>query len=131
MEAISPPEPFSSLLAMRESHLDLLESRDSPRESPEYLDVVNSRIMRFVATGALMESASDRRIGQSIIDYWTTVLQRSGDPDASAMLAPFDPRYREQGAQQCPYMGLESFQVSDHQKFFGREEMVEQLARMA
>jgi energy-coupling factor transporter ATP-binding protein EcfA2 len=131
METISPPEPFSSLLAMRESHLDLLESREKLRESPEYLDLVNSRVRRFVATGALMESASDRRIGQSIIDYWTTELQRSGDPDASAMLAPFDPRYRELGAQQCPYMGLESFQVSDHQKFFGREEMVEQLARMA
>ena len=79
----------------RMSHLQLSEEYDqagdriSEATRPRFEEFIG----RAVATGVLLESASERRSAQGLIDYWTSQLQAAGGAESlrSMPLRRYDP----------------------------------------
>src|SRR4051794_18841869 len=69
---------FPSLAAMRSAHRDLLARHRRSGNRPELLNAMKVFLRRGGATGALLEIDSERHAGQSVLDYWATILYRAG-----------------------------------------------------
>src|SRR5690349_18125462 len=108
---INTSTTFASLNELREAHFALLERQRSDDElSNTTITAIKAFIQRSVATGGLLDSDSDRRVAQSLLDYWSNVLHRVGDEPLDALLADFDPTLApELPDSACPYVGLEAF----------------------
>ena len=117
--------PYPSLLELKETHTRLRKLR-SEAETPSVLDEIETFIQRGSATGAILDNDDDRRLTQSYLDYWVTVLYRAKRIPSDATLAEFDPSLAPQlDDSLCPYKGLNAFQETDRNVFFGRERLVE------
>jgi WD40 repeat protein/tetratricopeptide (TPR) repeat protein len=130
--------PFRSLTSMREAHSELIrkgrEDGDAER-SPEFVNAIIIFVRRAVATGTILDQHSDRSAAQGLVDYWLTIIYRSGRdfPDAETTLADFDiSRQPELSSEDCPYLGLETFSETKAEFFFGRKNLLNQwIARLA
>lgn len=117
--------PYPSLLELKETHTRL-RKLCSEAETPSVLDEIETFIQRGSATGAILDNDDDRRLTQSYLDYWVTVLYRAKRIPSDATLAEFDPSLAPQlDDSLCPYKGLNAFQETDRNVFFGRERLVE------
>src|SRR5260370_24040653 len=119
---------ISSMAALKTAHLEL-EKRykgKKPRP-PDLLDEIEAFVRRGQATGALLDSRDEQTAGQSLLDYWATVLSRF-HRDIDATLAEYDPNEApDLSGVECPYKGLDSFREQDSRYFFGRERLVQEL----
>jgi WD40 repeat protein len=125
-------EAFTSLLALRTSHRKLLERRGKDGNTTEFLDDVETFVQRGTATGVFLDARSDRWQAQNLIDYWCNELYHARRKAPDTTLAEFDLDLApELDDSLCPYLGLQTFGYSQHNLFFGRsgliEEMVEKL----
>ena len=129
---------FASAERMRIVHTDLL-GRDDETESSDHLvrDAFLSRASMFLMigekTGAILDDPEDRWAAQSQLDYWYTVLYRASKQPQCPRLAPFDEKaVPSLEDRSCPYRGLAAFDSSDHDLYFGRQRLLNELmARMA
>src|SRR5262249_52882012 len=70
----------------------------------------------------------DRWVAQSLLDYWSTTLDRVGRTPPESVLADFDATLAPVLPDHpCPYRGLDAFSVDDRRFFFGRDRMIEEL----
>jgi|GEM_PF-5078672 len=124
IDAADGAVPFDSLEVMAESHTELLRRELSAggEEQPNFLGDVREIIQRGRATGAILESLSERRTAQSLLNYWITVLYRAGDVEPpDAILVPFqEPKRLDLATVNYPYLGLNPFTEADHGRFYGR-----------
>ena len=119
---------FLSLASLREAHHDLLKRRRTQRDTPEFLAEVKNFIHKGQVTGSLLDVEEDRVAAQSLLDYWSNDLYRAGREPPDATLADFDPSLApELNDALCPYLGLSAFQETDHNRFFGRRDLIDTL----
>jgi hypothetical protein len=106
----------------------LLRRRREDGDTPHFLADVDSFIRRGQATGALLDGDEDRWASQSLLDYWANILYKTGQALPETTLAEFDPSLAPELADDlCPYLGLDAFQESDREIFFGRRRLIEHL----
>jgi energy-coupling factor transporter ATP-binding protein EcfA2 len=116
---------YSSLHELREAHARLRKLH-SEGETGQVLDEVDIFIQRASETGAILDNDDDRRLAQSFLDYWVTVLYRAKRTPSDAILDEFDPSLAPQlDDSLCPYKGLNAFQENDQDLFFGRQRLIE------
>lgn len=116
--------PFDSLRALADSHTELLRRELSSENTLDssFLADVRELIERGRATGAVLDSVSERRTAQSLMNYWVTVLYRAGQEGlGNAILVPYaEPERFDQATAQYPYVGLSPFTEADQDRFYGR-----------
>lgn len=121
---------FLSLASLKDAHTDLLKRYHSDEISERFFSDASAFIKRGRATGALLDADDDRSIAQSLLDYWVTVLYRAGQEPPEAVLAEFDRNKAPKLADHmCPFMGLDAFQTENHDLFFGRKRLVDNLIK--
>ncbi len=125
-------EAFPSLSALRTTHRRLLERRGKDGQSDKFLDEVEQFVAHGIATGAFLDTRSDRWQAQNLIDYWANELYHARRQAPETNLLEYDPGLApELDDSLCPYLGLQTFGASQQSFFFGRTaliaEMVEKL----
>jgi energy-coupling factor transporter ATP-binding protein EcfA2 len=119
---------FASLAALKAAHSDLLQRRRSVGDRPESLDEIAAFVARGQATGVLLDDNDARETAQSLLTYWANLLYRAGREPPDSTLADFDSLLApELPDALCPYLGLDAFHEDDHDKFFGRRDLVAKL----
>jgi WD40 repeat protein len=121
-------QPFPSLAALRAAHAELLKRCQRDGYVPAHLERAVDLIRRGTAAGALLDEDDERDGAQSLLDYWSTILMRTGIEPPDAMLAEFDPSAApEIPDEACPYLGLDPFSEDKTDMFYGRRRLVEWL----
>lgn len=119
-------ERFPTLAALRYAHQELLRAMREGSEIAQYTETIVAFIQRGIATGKLLESEDDRLTAQSLLDYWSATLYRAGLVSPDATLAEFDPQLEpELDDASCPYVGLDPFDETNQDRFFGRQRLVD------
>lgn len=118
---------------LREAHITLLRYEEAHGIDDKLTAAAQRFISAVQASGMLIESPVQRHAAQSIIDYWVTALLRINLDSPIAILAEYDHRLAPNlPPEQCPYVGLNAFDETDSNRFFGRERLVKQwLERLA
>jgi tetratricopeptide (TPR) repeat protein len=120
---------YDSFTGLKEVHATLLK-RYSEGETEELLDEISTFIQRASNTGAVLDAENERDASQSLIDYWMTIIYRAKRTPPDATLAEFNPDLAPRlDDDKCPYLGLNAFQESDKEKFFGRQRGIELLLK--
>jgi WD40 repeat protein len=120
--------PFPSLPALHSAHLELIRRQRESATTPELNADADDFIQRGSATGVLLDADADRETAQGLLDYWATILYRTGYEPPDATLAEFDAELApELDDALCPYVGLDSFRESDNRVFFGRQHLIQEL----
>ncbi len=123
------PNEFSSLAALRQAHVGLLQ-RHRAGQSDGLLDEVEDFVVRGSATGAVLDTEAERWEAQGVLDYWLAVLFRAHRNPSQGALQPFDPsRAPQLEDSSCPYRGLEAFREAQHGVFFGRRRVTTEMVR--
>jgi tetratricopeptide (TPR) repeat protein len=117
---------------MRAAHVEMMHAMRRAGGDKQLIGRVRIFIDRVKATGARLNSASDRDAAQNIITYWASYLFTADDRDALSavppILDPFDPASApDLSKARNPYQGLNSFGIDDAAGFFGREEATKTL----
>ncbi len=132
MSTLPLPVPlrYVSLEALREAHSDLLQRFPKLTAEPDSLAAVRDFLRHGRQAGVILDSSSERRAAQSLLDYWSTQLYRVASEEDEATLVDFDPNLApELPDLPNPYRGLDEFSESDAAFFFGREQLVGELLR--
>jgi WD40 repeat protein len=117
-----------SLTALKDAHSALLQSRRSDGETEALLDAAERFIQAGQQTGVLLDSDDERDVAQSLMNYWANVLLRAGRDLSDATLDEFDPMQAPELPDELqPFVGLEPFDQQQHDLFFGRERLIEQM----
>ncbi|MFN8488616.1 MAG: hypothetical protein U0350_13530 [Caldilineaceae bacterium] len=121
-----PNERFPSLAALRAAHSDLLQMHRTQGDATDVLNAIQRFIVQARDTGALLDNEADRATAQSLLDYWSTILYRAGQPDSDVLLEEFDSTLAPELADElCPFVGLNAFQERNGQLFFGRQHLTD------
>jgi WD40 repeat protein len=123
---------FNSLRALQETHRALLQRfREAGSVTPELLTEIEQLLHDGRETGRVLDVAADQTTAQGLLDYWSTVLFRENKDAPEALLADFDPTTEPYLADdQCPYVGLRSFQQTEDRIFLGRDGLVRDLLQL-
>lgn len=124
---------FPSLRALQEAHRALLQRlRESGNTlTPELLQKIEQFLRDGKETGRILHATSDQTAAQALLDYWSTVLFRENKDTPDAVLDDFDPSAEpELTDEECPYVGLWSFNKTEGRLFFGRESLVRDLLQL-
>ena len=120
--AEKPSEPLCAQ-DLRPLHLDLLRSwGDLDDESKRKKADAFRR--QAAAAGKWIKSLEERDTVQAMIDYWTVTMANVPGGEAypeTVLLAEFSEKTVQKTKRQCPFVGLNAFQVSDAPHYFGRE----------
>jgi len=119
---------FLSFASLRLAHGDLLKLYRETDDKDALVPDIHALIEKGRETGALIDNDDDLLAAQSLLDYWVSVLVRSGHSIDNATLAEFDlslaPALDD---ATCPYRGLDAFREQDAGFFYGRQRLVTQL----
>jgi WD40 repeat protein len=120
--------PFPSLAALHAAHVELIRRQRENGLAPELLADIDDFIQRGSASGVLLDSDADRETAQGLLDYWSTIVLRTGHEPPDATLADFDADLApELDNALCPYVGLDSFRENENGVFFGRQRLIDEL----
>lgn len=118
------PNAFPSLAALRAAHNTLLLAHRERGNDPTFAGEILTFLQQGQATGAVLDSEDERKIAQSLLDYWTATLLSAGQQPPDALLADFDPSLAPLLADDlCPYVGLDAFGEQKSGVFFGRQRL--------
>lgn len=121
-------ERMPSLAALQALHKELLRARRQDGDTDVIVARIEILIRQGQATGAALDTDEDREAAQSILDYWSAILFKTGQTAPDATLAEFDPELAPLLADElCPYVGLDPFREAKRDLFFGRERMITSL----
>jgi DNA-binding beta-propeller fold protein YncE len=124
---------FPSLRALQEAHRALLQRfrKSDNKLTPELLRDIEQFLRDGSETGRVLHLVSDQIAAQGLLDYWSAVLFREHKDAPEALLEEFDPTAEPQLTDdECPYVGLRSFQKSEGRIFFGRENLIRDLLQL-
>lgn len=98
----------------------------------ENLEQVRGFVARGSATGMLLTGLNVRMPAQRVLDYWGTKAVGAGlDLGFDSELAEFDlSAAPDLEGVPCPYVGLNAFSEQDRDRFFGREQRIENLIEL-
>lgn len=117
--------PYDSLEVLAATHTELLRQEVSAEgaDDPDFLNHVKELIERGRETGARLETRSERRTAQSLINYWVTVLNRAGVTELpDSILVPYSrPQRQGLATAEWPYVGLKPYTEADRHRFYGRQ----------
>jgi len=118
---------FPSLEAFTEVHRGLLQRyRLAGKLTPDLLDEVKRLLEMGSETGQVLDSLSDQRSAQGILDYWSAILHRGLIDVPEAVLAPFDPSTEPHLSDgDYPYAGRSSDLESG--LLFGRDSLLREM----
>ena len=121
---------FASLTDLHLVHDQLLEQLDVQEESGDTSTTFWNEVAEFLQqaqnTGAIFDLIRERRIAQSILDYWGNALYRANRAVPPLRLVAFDPELApELPDEPIPYQGLAAFSQEKHEFFFGRERIIQ------
>ncbi len=120
-------KPFPSIASLKEAHTVLIK-RNREGDNNNFFNDVEKFLMRGSLTGKLLDDYNDREAGQSLLNYWVTVLLRIRRTPPDATLDEFDPSLLPQlDDSLCPYRGLNAFQETDYDIFYGRQRLIDKL----
>jgi WD40 repeat protein len=124
--------PFRSIDVLLARHNELLTS-NVPAEGvyeADFLKDVKNFIRRGRETGARLESVSERRTAQSLLNLWVTTLYRAGETECpDAILVPYSTQETHLTDAQYPYIGLKSYSAADRDRFHGRQGITKRLIK--
>ena len=118
---------FSGLIELRERHLQLLAQRRDldTAQSASFWEAVSQFVSQGQASGVHIDLDDERNDAQTLLDYWSNELYRADYPALEATLAEYDPEQApELDDSLCPYVGLDAFQASHSNYFFGRDRLI-------
>ncbi len=118
---------FSGLIELRETHLQLLAQRRDldTAQSANFWEAVSRFVSQGQASGVHIDLDDERNDAQTLLDYWSNELYRADYPASEATLAEYDPEQApELDDSLCPYVGLDAFQASHSNYFFGRDRLI-------
>ena len=119
---------FPSFTSLRQAHSDLLKLYREADNKDTLVPNIHALIEKGRETGALIDNDDDRLAAQSLLDYWVSVLLRSGHSIDDATLTEFDITLApELDEANCPYLGLDAFLEKHANLFYGRQRLVAQL----
>jgi WD40 repeat protein len=120
---------YPSLRAFQNAHRVLLQRyRVAGKVTPELQSELEELLHLGSETGCILDSLSDQRAAQGLLDYWSTVLTRQKSDSAASLLKEFDPNAEpELPDEKCPYVGLRSVEKEQNSLFFGRENLVREM----
>jgi hypothetical protein len=120
---------YPSLRAFQNAHRVLLQRyRVAGKVTPELQSELEELLHLGSETGRILDSLSDQRAAQGLLDYWSTVLTRENSDSAAPLLKEFDPNAEPELAdEKCPYVGLQSVEKEQSSLFFGRENLVREM----
>ncbi len=123
-----PVEPFPTFAALRARHSELLELDSETDGEESYLADVEKFFKQVQATGSVLAVDEQRRVSQSILNYWTTVLYRADRKPSNTTLADLDPNLKPRLYDElCPYPGVREFTENEGKYFFGRQRTIDYL----
>jgi WD40 repeat protein len=121
-------EAFPSLSALRATHRRLLERRGKDGQAEPFLDEVEQFVRQSVATGAYLDTRSDRWQAQNLVDYWANELYHARRQAPETTLLNYNPVLApELDDSLCPYLGLQTFSASQQSLFFGRSQLIAEM----
>ena len=121
--------PFDSLVHLREQHEQLLAAfEDSAHACDEKSTAeIQLFLQRVIKTGSHIYSVTNRALAQNIVDFWNGYLLRhdlvlawEGRP---RLLPASDSELPSEKEVACPYVGLDPFNRSNREIFFGRQDL--------
>lgn len=122
------PDTSDPLTWLRARQIELHEKRAREPRSGAVLDEIAAFLREAVARGAELEDFDERWSTQTQLDFWASVLERAKRGAGDTRLAEFDESALPTlDGIPCPYVGLRAFEATDHTRFFGRDEIVENL----
>jgi hypothetical protein len=125
--------PFDSLEVLAATHTELLRQEVSAEgaDDPDFLNHVKELIERGRETGARLETRSERRTAQSLVNYWVTVLNRAGVTELpDSILVPYSrSQRRDLATAESPYVGLKAYTEADRHLFYGRQGITSRLIK--
>jgi hypothetical protein len=120
---------FPSLEAFMEAHGSLLRRyRVAGKLTPDLLDEVKRFLEMGSETGQVLDSLSDQRAAQGILDYWSVILHRAHLDAPEAVLAPFDPSAEPQLTEgDYPYAISRKVHDAESGLLFGRDSLLREM----
>jgi WD40 repeat protein/energy-coupling factor transporter ATP-binding protein EcfA2 len=117
---------FPSLRAFQNAHRGLLQRyRVAEKVTPELQSELEQLLRLGSETGRILDTLSDQKAAQGLLDYWSTILSREKSDGAGPLLKDFDPNTEPELADEnCPYVGLQSVKEDQSSLFLGREDLV-------
>ena len=116
---------YLSLSDLKQAHSELLRKQRQDGNE-DYLEEIAALIQRGRATGALLDTETDRESAQSLLDYWATVVCRAGQDMPDTTLADYDPSLAPNlPDDRCPYPGINRTREGQVEAFFGRKGLIE------
>lgn len=127
LQNVASSTVFSTLLEDNEM---LIRTCQDSGYSPQLLQGA-TKFVKFIAeAGNKIENIFERRMVQTILDYWSNVLYGQNKHTISLTLAHFDPSIAPVLTDEDnPYVGLDPFVEANHHLFFGRQTMVNRLVK--
>ena len=129
--------PFTTGTELRDTHSSLLKRHSEilkagkeMSDDSKFLDDLENFIRRGKETGVYLDADAERWDAQSLLNYWATTLYRAGRKPPDVNLAEFQlDKAPYLPDSSCPYQGLDAFNETDQDKFFGRGKQVETLIK--
>lgn len=120
---------FPSLRAFQNEHRALLQRyRVAGNVTPELQSDLERLLRLGSETGRILDTLSDQKAAQGLLDYWSTVLSREKSDGAGPLLKDFDANAQPELADaKCPYVGLQSIQTDQSSFFSGRENLIREM----
>lgn len=121
-------DTITELVAENRRLTEKQHERSGP-PSADFLAAIGEFVRRGVATGARLYMPEERRLAQTLLDYWVVVYERSGSAAEDSTLLPFDEAHPPQLPDEaCPYIGLRAFEGENRSFFFGRTALIKRLS---
>jgi WD40 repeat protein/energy-coupling factor transporter ATP-binding protein EcfA2 len=123
---------FLSLSALKTANNELLKMRRENGYSSEFLAKIKEFVTLTRETGAVLNVDTERWAAQSLLDYWCNYLYRAGIKldEQEGVLVNFDEKLAPTiPDSKCPYVGLAAFREDTHDKFFGRQKLIEDMCK--
>ena len=129
MTVLAESKRFPDFDSMRAAHSQLMKQYALDASDPEeFIAPVQEFLSLGQATGALLDSDSERESAQTMLDYWTNRLYRIGKSVGDTLLVHFDPEQAPEIPDElCPYRGLNAFNEEDNAIFFGRQKTIDEM----
>ena len=119
---------FESLEQLRSYHTELLKRHRVEGDSDVFQSEAKSSFAEAVRRASFMDCPEDRIEGQHLLDYWATIMYRADlEPPDSTLMAFDATQLPSLPDELCPYVGLDAFRESFHDRFFGRSKTVRKL----
>ena len=120
---------FPSLSTLKAAHLKLLDLEStavSPEETKVFHREIRDFMLRASATGRILDDDKERGIAQTLLNYWATVIIRTGEENipSTSLLDLVEERGRELDESQCPYCGVDAYSEETAHLFVGRKQVI-------